>query len=54
MLSGNHFESPYKSMSSFSSFGVPGDLSLKPDITAPAATSTPSTAPWLRPISTSS
>jgi len=34
-LSGNHFDSPYLTMSSFSSFGVPGDLSLKPDITAP-------------------
>ena len=34
-LSGNYDDSAYKSMSSFSSFGVPGDLSLKPDITAP-------------------
>ena len=33
--SGNYFNSAYKTMSSFSSFGVPGDLSLKPDITAP-------------------
>ncbi len=34
-MSGNHFDSAYMTMSSFSSFGVPGDLSLKPDITAP-------------------
>ena len=34
-LSGNYYGSAYKTMSSFSSFGVPGDLSLKPDITAP-------------------
>ncbi len=34
-LSGNYDDSAYKTMSSFSSFGVPGDLSLKPDITAP-------------------
>ena len=33
--SGNYYDSAYKTMSSFSSFGVPGDLSLKPDITAP-------------------
>ena len=34
-LSGNYEDSEYKTMSSFSSWGVPGDLSLKPDITAP-------------------
>ena len=34
-MSGNYDNSAYKTMSSFSSFGVPGDLSLKPDITAP-------------------
>ena len=34
-LSGNYENSEYKTMSSFSSFGVPGDLSLKPEITAP-------------------
>jgi O-antigen/teichoic acid export membrane protein len=33
--SGNYNDSAYKTMSSFSSFGVPGNLSLKPDITAP-------------------
>lgn len=27
--------SPYYTMSEFSSWGVPGDLSLKPEITAP-------------------
>lgn len=30
-----YYDSFYRSMSSFSSWGVPGDLSLKPEITAP-------------------
>ena len=34
-LAGNYENSEYKTMSSFSSWGVPGDLSLKPEITAP-------------------
>ncbi len=34
-LSGNYENSDYKAMSSFSSWGVPGDLSIKPEITAP-------------------
>ena len=34
-LSGNYDNSQFKTMSSFSSWGVPGDLSLKPEITAP-------------------
>ena len=34
-LSGNYDNSEFKTMSSFSSWGVPGDLSLKPEITAP-------------------
>ena len=34
-LSGNYENSDYKTMSSFSSWGVPGDLSIKPEITAP-------------------
>lgn len=34
-LSGNYENSQYKTMSYFSSWGVPGDLSLKPEITAP-------------------
>ena len=29
------YDSPYQTMSSFSSWGVPGDLSIKPEITAP-------------------
>lgn len=29
------YNSPYQTMSSFSSWGVPGDLSIKPEITAP-------------------
>lgn len=33
--SGNYENSLYKTMSSFSSWGVPGSLELKPDITAP-------------------
>ena len=34
-LTGNYENSAFKTMSSFSSWGVPGDLSLKPEITAP-------------------
>lgn len=34
-LSGNYENSPYQTISSFSSWGVPGDLSIKPEITAP-------------------
>ncbi len=34
-LAGNYENSEFKTMSSFSSWGVPGDLSLKPEITAP-------------------
>lgn len=34
-LSGNYENSEYQTMSSFSSWGVPGDLSMKPEITAP-------------------
>ena len=34
-LSGNYDNSQFKTMSSFSSWGVPGNLSLKPEITAP-------------------
>ena len=34
-LTGNYENSDYKTMSYFSSWGVPGDLSLKPEITAP-------------------
>ena len=30
-----NYDSPYQTMSSFSSWGVPGDLSIKPEITAP-------------------
>ena len=33
--SANYLESEYLTMSSFSSWGVPGDLSLKPEISAP-------------------
>ncbi len=31
----NYYESPYLTMSSFSSWGIPSDLSMKPEITAP-------------------
>ena len=34
-LSGNYENSQYQTISSFSSWGVPGDLSIKPEITAP-------------------
>lgn len=34
-LSGNYENSQYPTVSSFSSWGVPGDLSIKPEITAP-------------------
>lgn len=34
-VTGNYAGSQYQTMSSFSSWGVPGDLSLKPEITAP-------------------
>ena len=33
--SANAYDSPYYTMSAYSSWGVPGDLSLKPEITAP-------------------
>ena len=33
--SANVYDSPYYTMSAYSSWGVPGDLSLKPEITAP-------------------
>ena len=32
---GDYAESEYLTMSSFSSWGIPGDLSMKPEITAP-------------------
>ena len=34
-VSGHYYDSPYKTMSSFSSWGIPSDLALKPEITAP-------------------
>ena len=37
----NHASADYYTMSSFSSWGVPGSLEMKPEITALAATSTP-------------
>ena len=34
-VAGHYYDSAYKTMSSFSSWGVPTDLTLKPEITAP-------------------